>query len=43
MVGDDIFIREGNLLEFFVCGIGLGSFVVVRLGVIINLFRGKLF
>jgi hypothetical protein len=41
--GDDIFVREGNLLEFFVCGIGLGSFVVVGLGVIINLFRGKLF
>lgn len=42
--GKDIFIKNGaNLIEFLVSALGLGSFVVVGLAIIVNLFRGKLF
>ena len=41
--GDDIFIRNGNILEFIISYTFFGSCVVVAIGIIVNAFRGKLF
>jgi len=41
--GDDIFIRNGNLLEFIVVAAVMGSFVIVAIAIIADALRGKLF
>ena len=41
--GDDIFIRNGNVLEFIVCAIGLGSLIIFILSIIVDALRGKVF
>jgi hypothetical protein len=41
--GDDIFIREGNILEFIVVAAVMGSFVIVAIAIIADALRGKLF
>ena len=39
--GDDIFIREGNILEFIVCYVFFGSCIVVGIAIIVDALRGK--
>ena len=41
--GDDIFIRNGNLLEFIVVAAVMGSFVIIAIAIIADALRGKLF
>ena len=41
--GDDIFIREGNILEFIVCYILFGSAIIFVYAVIADALKGKLF
>lgn len=41
--GDDIFIREGNILEFIVSYVFFGSVVIVVFAVIADALKGKLF
>ena len=41
--GDDMFIREGNILEFIVVAAVMGSFVIIAIAIIADALRGKLF
>ncbi len=41
--GDDIFIREGNIFEFIVIAIFMGSCVIVAIAIIADALKGKLF
>ena len=41
--GDDIFIRNGNVLEFIVIAIFMGSCVIVAIAIIADALKGKLF
>jgi|TARA_R110000822_G_scaffold132892_2_gene270174 hypothetical protein len=41
--GDDIFIREGNILEFIVSYVFFGSVVIVVFAIIADALKGKLF
>ena len=41
--GDDIFIRNGNLLEFIVVAAVMGSFVIIAIAIIADALRGRLF
>ena len=41
--GDDIFIRNGNVLEFIVIAIFMGSCVIVAIAIIADALRGRLF
>ena len=41
--GDDIFIREGNILEFIVVAAVMGSFVIVAIAIIADALKGKLY
>ena len=41
--GDDIFIRNGNLLEFIVVAAVMGSFVIIAIAIIADALKGKLF
>ena len=41
--GNDIFIREGSILEFIVCYVFFGSVVILVFAVIADALKGKLF
>lgn len=41
--GDDMFIREGNILEFIVVAVFMGSCVIVAIAIIADALRGKVF
>ncbi|MDA7823895.1 hypothetical protein N9A23_00080 [Candidatus Pelagibacter sp.] len=41
--GDDMFIREGNILEFIVVAVFMGSCVIVAIAIIADALRGRLF
>ena len=41
--GDDIFIRNGNVLVFIVCAIVWGSLIIFILSIIVDALKGKLF
>ena len=41
--GDDIFIREGNIIEFIVCYVLFGSAVIFVFAVVADALKGKLF
>ena len=41
--GDDMFIREGNILEFIVVAVFMGSCVIVAVAVIADALKGRLF
>ena len=41
--GDDIFIRNGNVLEFIVAAVFFGSAIVFVFAVIADALKGKLF
>ena len=41
--GDDMFIREGNILEFIVVAVFMGSCVIFVIAVIADALKGKLY
>ena len=41
--GDDMFIREGNILEFIVVAVFMGSCVIVAIAIIADALKGKLY
>ena len=41
--GNDIFIKEGNILEFIVCYVFFGSCVIVGIAIIVDALKGKVF
>jgi len=41
--GDDIFIRNGNVLEFIICAALVGALPIFILSIIAEALKGKLF